>query len=439
MKRRLRALLLVAAGCCAAGTARADGGEKELQPYQLVRSLQALQDRIADGDHAALPLQRKMLEVVDSRLGATADAAYKQQRNVRAALIYGMSGGNPATLAGVLRRSVVSREDKTIGQGVLAYMNGKNDAARAALADIDALKYPAEIGAFIALMKGSVTSGTDAKIALRQFDLARLLGPGTLVEEAALRRSLVLEAFLKETDRFLMASEQYARRFLRSPYAGQFADSFVSGILDLHEGLDLERVDRITRLMNAERRKVIYLRLARRATIDGLTELSAFASREAEETSPGSDARAALYARLSDLTAEDVGQIASSLRTIDRQQLSESDLRLLEAAQTVVSEITAPARPSPGETSPEQPSPSTDKPAEAAGNALPEPAPAQAEEPEAARAGEAAAGGDHPAPDIVEGAQISDAASGKVDDVTDMVKATRARLSAIDQLLETSK
>jgi len=38
-----------------------------LQPYQMVRSLQLVQDRIAAGDHAALPMQAKLLEMIDAR------------------------------------------------------------------------------------------------------------------------------------------------------------------------------------------------------------------------------------------------------------------------------------------------------------------------------------------------------------------------------------
>lgn len=38
-----------------------------LQPYQMVRSLQLVQDRLASGDHAALPMQNKLLEMADAR------------------------------------------------------------------------------------------------------------------------------------------------------------------------------------------------------------------------------------------------------------------------------------------------------------------------------------------------------------------------------------
>ena len=41
--------------------------DRSSQPYQMVRSLQLVQDRIAGGDHAALPMQRKLLEMIDAR------------------------------------------------------------------------------------------------------------------------------------------------------------------------------------------------------------------------------------------------------------------------------------------------------------------------------------------------------------------------------------
>ena len=57
-------------------------------------------------------------------------------------------------------------------------------------------------------------------------------------------------------------------------------------------------------MMDPEREKVIYLRIARRAAIDGLSELSAFASARAEQGRDGNtnqgDPRAQLYSSLSD-------------------------------------------------------------------------------------------------------------------------------------------
>ena len=64
---RARRVLVALASLALAGPAPA-AGDSDLEPYQMVRSLQLVQDRIASGDDAALPMQRKLLEMIDQRL-----------------------------------------------------------------------------------------------------------------------------------------------------------------------------------------------------------------------------------------------------------------------------------------------------------------------------------------------------------------------------------
>ena len=57
------------AGLLAIGAALpavADDVPVGLQPYQIVRSLERVQDRLAGGDHASQPMQRKLLEMARS-------------------------------------------------------------------------------------------------------------------------------------------------------------------------------------------------------------------------------------------------------------------------------------------------------------------------------------------------------------------------------------
>lgn len=439
-----RWLVVPAFVACAWVSPAAAEAQPSLQPYQMVRSLQLLQDRIAAGDHAALPLQNKLLELIDGRFRAATDEDFAEKRNVRAAIVYGMSGGNPKTLLSVLNRPSLSEEDRKLGKGVLAYLQGSTKVAQSTLVDVEPETLPTEVGAFLALVKGSVTTGLDEKAALRQFDLARLLGPGTLVEEAALRRSLAIEASLGEADRFFLASAQYVRRFLRSPYASQFADSFVTGILALHAKLDYESIDGITALMDADQRKVIYLRLARRAAIEGLIDLSSFASKRAA-AEPGTgpdDPRSQLYSSLSTLTSENIEEIADKLKTIDRQALADSDIRLLDAAERVVNEVTARPAFDVSEATPAGAKKDGGPAAHASANASPAephvepPAEAVDEAPEAPSEPLAAAPPDAQDEPTI-GAEDGQAASAAPPDAADqMVTQTRARLSAIDKLLE---
>ena len=320
-----------------------------LQPYQLVRSLQLIQDRIAGGDHAALPMQAKLLEMIDARLRGAVAEDFNDPKNFRALLVYGMSGGNPVTVEAAAARATTDPQSLAIAKGIVAYLNGQPHAAIEILKPIDPMGVPSDLGAFLALVKGSLLATEEPAAALTLLDEARLLSPGTLVEEAALRRSVGIAVTQGDAARFALASTQYVAAYLYSPYASQFADSFVSGVIALHMSVSQDKLADITSMMDAEREKVIYLRIARRAAIDGLTELSAFASARAEQGRNGNgnqdDPRTQLYSSLSTVTSATIGEVRAKLGKIDRGKLSESDRALLDAAQAVAGEVVAPVRP----------------------------------------------------------------------------------------------
>ncbi len=320
-----------------------------LQPYQMVRSLQLVQDRIAAGDHAALPMQAKLLEMIDARLRSATPETFGEPKNFRALLVYGMSGGNPVTVQATASRLELEPHDQAIADGIVAYLNGQPNAAIAALDSVDPRQLPADLGAFVALVKGSLLAAERPVEALALLDQARLLSPGTLVEEAALRRSVAIDARQADAARFALASTQYVGRYLYSPYASQFADTFVSGVIAMHGAMSQDKLADITAMMDAEREKVIYLRIARRAAIDGFADLSAFASAKAEQGRDGKanddDPRVQLYASLSTVTSATVDTVREKLKTIDRDQLSENDRSLLDAARAVVREMVATPTP----------------------------------------------------------------------------------------------
>jgi len=337
----------MAAAVLAASVARAEDGAGRLQPYQMVRSLELVQDRIAGGDHAALPMQKKLLELIDARFREADGSEFAERRNFDALMIYAMSGGNPATVAASLEGLSMHEADSAATAGILRYLAGDVAAAREAMATVEPDAHAREVAAFLALVKGSVVANDDARAGLRLLDRARLLAPGTLVEEAALRRTLALAVTEGDADRFMRGAEQYARRFLRSPYAAQFAETFVSGLMSLKDRLDLPRVEQAVAWMTPEQARTVYLRLARRAAIDGDAELLAFASRHARAddafgTADARDTRGELYASISSVTSETVAEVLARLSKLDASLLSAGDRALLEAARAVASEVVAP-------------------------------------------------------------------------------------------------
>jgi chemotaxis protein MotC len=446
--RRLIGLLLLAGGHPSTGFA-----QDTLQPYQLVRSLQLIQDRIAAGDHAALPMQAKLLEMADARLRAANAEDYKDPKNFRALLVYGMSGGNPMTVEAATSRATTDPQSLAIAKGVIDYLNGRPGEAIEALRPIDPMALPPDLGAFLALVKGSLLAGDQPATALGLLDEARLLSPGTLVEEAALRRSVGLAVAQGDAARFALASTQYVERYLYSPYASQFADSFVSGVIALHMSISQEKLGDITSMMDPEREKVIYLRIARRAAIDGLNELSAFASARAEQGRDGNtnqdDPRALLYASLSTVTSGTIEDVRAKLGKIDRTRLSEGDRALLDAAQAIAGEVVAPPTALPEEkpapvAAEQPPAPDIATPQNADDSGLPpvegaiseQPAATAASSGPAANVPDTAAVASADAATVMPASAPSPAAAKEPADPTDAAMTrTRRQLDLIDQML----
>lgn len=402
MNRRALAALALSASCLAGPAAGAD-----LQPYQMVRSLQLVQDRIADGDDAALPIQRRLLEIIDERLREVGPDAFADERNFRALLVYAMSGGNPTTTETLLTELDVEGSERDIGRGLVSYVRGDLADARELLASMEPEALAPEVGAFVALVRGTVILRDDPETAVRLFDQARLLSPGTLVEEAALRRSISASAEMGDTERFARASMQYVRRFLASPYASQFAEAFVSALVALHETADLAVVEEVVARMNDEQAHTIYLRIARKSAIEGYDELLDFASDHARDhagpESEDADPRAQLYASIASVTSDNMTEVLDTLDGIDRGRLSANDRDLLDAARSIAQEVMA--RPVTGERDGE----------EAAGHA---------------------GGEDAPAGDEV--AQTADAEAEETGEAStrQFVGNTRDKLGEIDRLLE---
>ncbi|HEV7415041.1 MAG TPA: chemotaxis protein [Tianweitania sediminis] len=383
--------------------------ETALAPYQMVRSLQVLQDRIADGDHAALPMQNKLLEMIDKRFRDATDADFEDRRNFRAMLVYGMSGGNPVTLEMLTGRLHLATHDQQLALGVSAYLTGRLRLAQTALKTIDAGKLRPELGAFLALVQGSLMAAETPLDALRFLDQARLLGPGTLVEEAALRRTLSLAATLKQVPRFQRTAEQYVRRFIRSPYASQFVDDLLGGIVALDQHIDRASIASTIALMTPEQQRFVYLKLARISAIENLADLNAFAAEKARSlggVDGEPDPRALLYSAAPEVTSETVDQTLARLKQIDRSRLSENDRLLLDAAEAIANSVTSPAAAlSPAASAPEAEQPQGE----------PEVVQVSADPSTDTRGSEAADGGH-----------------------MDILTSARAKLDAVDALLERS-
>lgn len=343
------ALLSSAVGVSAAGL--------EAEPYKLVRSLQRIQDEIADGDKSAIGMQFELTKLVDKSFRRLDRKKFADPTTARALLAYSMLGGNPKTLEKHLSDiGGADNEYVRLGAAILSYQKGASHNALAQLKMIDPRSIGGMFGASLALIRGLITEND--KAARVDFDTARLLAPGTLIEEAALRRLMSIHRRAEEPEAFLRVSSRYARRFVASPYALQYAQEFTAGVTVMGDRMDTETVIEILEFLPEAYRQSMTLRLMHNATLDGKSELvariAAFApgrtSGHAQaESSPAesgsgseSEMRQDFYAKISQVTSENVREVAEELRSYDAESLSEGERNLLRAVLAVADAVTDP-------------------------------------------------------------------------------------------------
>lgn len=320
-----------------------DSQIEALEPYKLIRSLQFVQDAVVQGDHSAMEMQRFLIGVIDSRLRQAPQEIFDDPRNVDAALIYAMSGGNPATLDILAIRDKFGNFDNEVTTVLRAYLNGRAATTKTTLGEVVKIYRDTEIGPYITLVAANVMASMNDATALELFDWARLTAPGTLIEEAALRRSLFIAAEKDMVDEALHYAQLYARRFINSPYAGQYADLLVDLVLKNYGKVGDEGLSEILSFMDRPRKREIYLRIARKAAISGYRDLAVFSADKAAAlltaTDKSPEAMAELYSGMARIPTDGVGAVLDSINSLPEERLSQRDRALREAAKIVAGEV----------------------------------------------------------------------------------------------------
>jgi chemotaxis protein MotC len=317
--------------------------------YKMVRSLQNVQDSIARGDQGAVEMQRFMLGEIDKRLRNIAPSDFDDERNVDAAMLYAMSGGNPVTLDLLVSRDARGNFDTRVTNALLMYLTGKGSMATKSLDETVPEYKTTAIGPYLALISANSIMQKSPEKALQYFDWARLVLPGTIVEEAALRRSLLITTKSNDLEKSLVIARRYISRFPQSPYAAQVADQIVA-LVNSHVGkISDEQIAEVLAGLDVKRRQEVYLRIARVATLSGADELARSSAENAIKLSENSDDTqmklGKLYLGLSTISTGDIEKAKSAFADVPPEVLGPAEKRLMDAGQYIISEMEKPAFP----------------------------------------------------------------------------------------------
>lgn len=311
--------------------------------YTLVRSLQYVQDSVVAGDLSAMDMQRFVLEQVDRKLREAKPEDFDDPRNVDAALIYAMSGGNPKTLDLIVARDRYGYFDEEITGIMRAYLNGLVPATKKPMIEIVEEYLNTPLGPYIALIAANVKAAAKDIKSIDLFNLARLSSPGSLIEEAALRRSILISINNDMVGQALKFAHIYARRFSKSPYNVQFSQLIIEMIVQNLGAIDEVIVDEIISFLPVDQQKRIYLRIARTGVVDGNSVMAKKALQKLHlfehENAAYYELLSNFYANIRDLSLGETKIAYEKIKAIKRRSLSPIDKPLYDAAIVLAEQI----------------------------------------------------------------------------------------------------
>jgi len=323
----------------------------EARTYELARSLQMLQDQAVNGSDIALAEQPRILDRLSAEIALEAPAQLSDPRNVRALAIYLVNGGAPAVVRRLLATTTEFGPHQTVIRALLAFAERQPDAGKL-LSQLDAMALEPGIGGPVALAQGMAFQADPAK-AKPLLAVARLLAPGTLIEEAALRREITMLLAETKNGEAIERATRYLWKFGSSVYATDVAAYFATSVLPgfvAPTGMVTDQVQNFLAALPEPSRRALLLDMAKAGILDGRMGIAALASRQSAALGAGSgaeQARADIYAAIATAFGRDGDGASDQLIAIDRGQLHDAELGMLDAALAVAGQIPATPRVEP--------------------------------------------------------------------------------------------
>jgi chemotaxis protein MotC len=307
--------------------------------------LQRIQVRMAQGDKSAYAAQLKQLKAMDAAIAAAKPEIWKDRREAESLVIYILSGGASSDVVPLLKDDILPEADRTLARGAVAYITSHEADALVLLGAVDLKALEPRVAGEVAFARSVLASKRDDKAALALLDWARLVAPGGLVEEAALRREIELVAQARDATRSAMLTRQYATRFGASLYAADFFRELARmiarfGLADDPDNYQL--LSDAAASLPPDALRDFLLTLAKAAIVNARFGAAAAAAAQVLKSAPKEsleEARGRLYLDASRLFSDGYAAARADLEAIAATKFDRSDAGLLASIRSVAAQL----------------------------------------------------------------------------------------------------
>jgi chemotaxis protein MotC len=311
----------------------------------LVDDLRRIQLKIAQGDKAAYLAQLNQLKTIGTAIAAASPESWKDKREADSLVIYILSGGSLSDVTPLIKGDKLAESERSLARGALAYVTNHEADAVALLNETNLTALDARLAGEVAFARSVLETKRDARAAVELLDWSRLLAPGGLVEEAALRREIALLAEARDVSRVALLTRQYVTRFAASLYAADFLRDLAGAIARLglaDETANYKLLSNAVAALPPDSRREFLLSLARSGLVSARFAAAAAAATEALESSKADSPeamRARLYLAASRLFSDAYDAAIADLRALSASKLDRADAGLLAAARRAAAEL----------------------------------------------------------------------------------------------------
>lgn len=340
--RRLLASLSLVALSCTAMQARA---------CDLVGSVWELiegQDRVVAGEASR---QAKIAPRIESCISSLSAEDWKQQRNYRAAVIYVLAGGGSTRLKRLLQDHTIEEKDPPLLTASLAFADGDRQNATKLMSALDVRSYPPILAGHLALVRGGLLIGVDNKEAARSLAYARLMMPGSQVEEAALRREIAITDPSIEMDRYLLLARRYQFIYSHSPFATKYWQALTGALSKVGLGGQLVALDELFKAAPAGYGFEFHAALARTSIQMSRPDVLKAQTQAAAAFVEGAQAkeRMKLYQAALRVMGGDSAASDSDLQDVNASYLNREEAMILKTLRSVGARLGAGDEPTPAQ------------------------------------------------------------------------------------------
>lgn len=314
-----------------------DWGKRTL--IENVRNMEVAQSGLAAGENqASTELKNSMMAI--SRYLQSTKPEDLQPEEIESVTEYTLSGGQPTFANKILEARRLGKIQDALLRGLVAFVQGKKEQANKILAPIDARQFKPVISARLLMVQAELADTAPYEVRRTKLAKAADLALGTLIEEGAIRRLVILAANAHRAGDFHYWSDRYVRRFSKSLYIEDFLSSYIDGLSTFETNklpLVLERVDGVYSMLPQEGQTQFAIKLLQAALRLGEPRLCNYAYLKSKDLSGEGmypDDGPKLYS-IACKIGEPGAEILSQLSQFDVVKLAEADRELHAAVKAL--------------------------------------------------------------------------------------------------------